>query len=63
LSRRYGTENACAFGLFFDPAGEFFGDVEVDVGVEQGTADFTHRLSDVDIADFGLPRQRFEYGI
>ena len=30
--------NARAFGFFFDPGGEFFGDIQVDVGVEAGPA-------------------------
>lgn len=55
-----GAEDFLAHGFGFDGFEEVFGDLEIDVGLEEGEADVLHGVGDIRLADAAEPAQFFE---
>ncbi len=56
-----GLDDLAADRFLDDGLGEIADDFEIDVGVDQGAADFLHRFADVLFADFSAAGQRAEH--
>jgi len=61
LAGRDAAQDVFAEGFFFYPGDEVFGDLVVDVGVEQGQPDFAEGIGDVLFADASLTAKVLEY--
>lgn len=60
LSRLYGRQNLLTHGFFLYTVGETFGDLIVNVGIEQRTSYFLKRFRYIDFGNFTFTLQYFK---
>lgn len=61
LTGGYALENFLTDGPFLDVIDELFGDLVVDIGIEEDTPDLAQGLGHIRLRDFALPAQSLEY--